>query len=368
MASSNTKTAHRSILASEAAVPKDLLPPPGSIAILPTDDPFYSYHVKNILDNVPGAKVEELSKDTRAIVWLDVRGPPAAERLGKILDDNPQIGWVQLCQAGINNIVPLFERHGKKVWTSAKGSFGQPVAEHALMLTLSLLRNLPKRVRATSWGTPSGISLFGQRVTLVGAGGISLSLISLLEPFNVKVTVLRRKAEPLDPSAVPSSFKDGENLIVRSFKELHSVLPETDVLVIAAALTPDTRNMIGEKELALLPQNAVLVNVARGELVDTDALTASLRKGSFAGAGLDVTAPEPLPADHPLWSLQRDSGASFDKELEPDQKGNLIITPHTADTPDMIAPLLAARFARNAKALLDGKGAFEGLVDTVNGY
>jgi phosphoglycerate dehydrogenase-like enzyme len=236
------------------------------------------------------------------------------------------------------------------------------------MLALSLLRNLPKRIRATSWGTPSGISLFGQRITLVGAGGISLSLISLLEPFNVKVTVLRRKAEPLDPAAVPSSFKDGENLIVKSFKELHSVLPETDVLVIAAALTPDTRNMIGEKELALLPRNAVLVNVARGELVDTDALTAALRKGSFAGAGLDVTAPEPLPADHPLWSLQRDSGASFDKELEPDQKGNLIITPHTADTPDMIAPLLAARFARNAKALLDGQGAFEGLVDTVNGY
>jgi phosphoglycerate dehydrogenase-like enzyme len=249
--------------------------------------------------------------------------------------------------------------------STSQGSFAQPVAEHALALLLSLLRNIPKRIRASSWGSPSGLSLFSRYVTILGAGGITLALLALLAPFEVEVTVLRRRAEPLEEEVLPLFYRrDGPGkLDVRSFKELHAILPSTDILVLAAALTSETHGIIGSSELAILPKHAVLVNVARGEHVQTPALLSALQRGVISGAGLDVTDPEPLPEDHPLWSLQRDSDAAYEEELPPDQRGNLIITPHTADTPEMVKPLLVQRFAANVRALKAGEGRFEGVVD-----
>lgn len=188
----------------------------------------------------------------------------------------------------------------------------------------------------------------------------------MIAPFNVDVTVLRRRAEPLDESTVPAQLQG--RIKVESFKTLHDHLPTTEVLVLAAALTPETRGIIGEKELSLLPGHAILVNVARGEHVQTDALVAALKSGQISGAGLDVTAPEPLPDSHPLWSIKRDANAKYDSELIPDEIPNLIITPHTADTAAMVNPLLKMRFATNAKALLAGSGKFEGVVDTEHAY
>lgn len=141
------------------------------------------------------------------------------------------------------------------------------------------------------------------------------------------------------------------------------MLPTSDALVLAAALTAETHGIIGAAELDLLPRHAVLVNVARGEHVQTPALLSALQRGTISGAGLDVTCPEPLPEDHPLWSLQREADAGFEEELEPDQRGNLIITPHTADTPAMVQPLLVQRYAANVRALKAGEGRFEGVVD-----
>lgn len=254
-----------------------------------------------------------------------------------------------------------------------QGSFGQPVAEHALCLILALLRKIPQRVRAKSWASPAGLSLYGRRVTIVGAGGITLSLLSQIAPFVPEVTVLRRKAEPLDDEVIPEQLKG--HIRVDSFTRLHDILPQTEVLVIAAALTPETTGMIGEKELCLLPAHAILVNVARGEHVQTDALVAALRNGTLAGAGVDVTVPEPLPEGHPLWDLSVNPAKidKIDAELRPnglhgDTRANLIVTPHTADTPAMVAPLLVNRFATNAEALARDDGRFEGVVDTEHAY
>lgn len=209
-------------------------------------------------------------------------------------------------------------------------------------------------------------------MTIIGAGGITLSLLSQIAPFEPSVTVLRRKAEPLEDEVFPSQLRG--QITVDSFPKLHEVLPQTEVLVIAAALTPETNGMIGAKELALLPSHAVLVNVARGEHVQTDALVDALRSGQLAGAALDVTSPEPLPDGHPLWdiSVDEDKLDRIDAEIRPgaagDRRANVIITPHTADTPAMVTPLLVLRFIANAKALLDGKGLFEGVVDTEHAY
>jgi phosphoglycerate dehydrogenase-like enzyme len=131
---------------------------------------------------------------------------------------------------------------------------------------------------------------------------------------------------------------------------LLEVLPGADVVVLAAASTASTRHLIGAAELAAMKRSAVLVNVARGALIDTDALVSALAEGAIAGAGLDVTEPEPLPERHPLWTEPR-----------------AIITPHSANTPEMTAPLLAERIRVNVRALL-GDGRFEGVVDPKAGY
>nr|WP_290472060.1 NAD(P)-dependent oxidoreductase [Leifsonia sp. 71-9] len=118
----------------------------------------------------------------------------------------------------------------------------------------------------------------------------------------------------------------------------------------AAALTGGTRQLLSATEFAAMKEAAVLVNIARGGLIDTDALLAALREGRLAGAGVDVTDPEPLPDGHPLWD-------------EP----HCLITPHQADTPEMVAPMLAERVRLNVAAFL-GDGRFVGLVDPEAGY
>jgi phosphoglycerate dehydrogenase-like enzyme len=224
-------------------------------------------------------------------------------------------------------------------WTCAKGSYAEPVAEHALTLALAGLRHLPNRVQASSWGTPSGTSLYGQPVTILGGGGITRSLLELLAPFRAETTVVRRQSDP-----VPGA---GRTVPVEA---LHEVLPGSLVVVLALALTPATRGIIGADELELMDRSAWLVNVARGGHVDTDALVTALSTGSIAGAALDVTDPEPLPDGHPLWGL-----------------ANCLITPHTADTIEMVLPLLAERIRQNVERFAAGQDLV-GLVDPDTGY
>ncbi|PWN18911.1 hypothetical protein BCV69DRAFT_53078 [Microstroma glucosiphilum] len=377
---------HRSVLAPSATtIPSSKIPPTrGNTSICPATHSTYDYYSSSLLRELnhgsdgdatsasTSTNFAPLSKETVGLIWLDSGGPPAAKKLGEVLREYPQIKWVQLGLAGVNAFEQLIKSRTDIVWTSAKGSFAQPVAEHALSLLLSLLRNIPTRVRASSWGSPSGLSLFSRHVTILGAGGITLALLALLAPFEVDITILRRKAESLEEEVLPAYYRSSAagagRLSVRSFKELHSVLPSSDALVLAAALTPETHSIIGSLELSLLPKHAVLVNVARGEHVQTPALVDALQTGVISGAGLDVTSPEPLPEDHPLWSLQRHNDADFEEELQPDKRGNLIITPHTADTPAMVRPLLVQRFVANVRALRGGEGRFEGVVDPVWAY
>jgi phosphoglycerate dehydrogenase-like enzyme len=128
------------------------------------------------------------------------------------------------------------------------------------------------------------------------------------------------------------------------------VLPEADVVIIAAALTPETHHLIGDRALEAMREDAVLVNIARGGLVDTAALVAALHRGAIGGAGLDVVDPEPLSDGHPLWREPR-----------------CLITPHTANTPNLMAPLFAARITANVEAFLSGH-PLAGVVDTALGY
>jgi phosphoglycerate dehydrogenase-like enzyme len=225
------------------------------------------------------------------------------------------------------------------VWTSATGAYAEPVAEHALALALALLRSIPLRSRAHSWGPQIGASLHRRSVVIVGAGGVAQEFLRITAPFDLRTTVVRRDSTPVE----------GADRTV-AFAQLHDVLPDADLVVLAAALTEQTAGIIGARELELMRPDAILVNIARGGLVDTDALVRALADGGIGGAALDVTAPEPLPDGHALWSLE-----------------NTLITPHSADTAAMVLPLLARRITENVARFAAGRDLV-GTVDPALGY
>ena len=282
-----------------------------------------------------GGTVVGLADEPSALVWL---APTDADGLRAALDRAPSVRWVQLPFAGVEAFTGVLDP--ARTWTCAKGVYGEPVAEHALALALAGLRALPARARATSWGEQGARTLYDAPVVVLGAGGITTCLLTLLAPFRARVTVVRRDADRPVPGAERTVGLD----------RLDAVLPGAQVVVVALALTPETEAVIGAAQLAAMDESAWLVNVARGRHVDTGALVEALRAGSIGGAALDVTDPEPLPEGHPLWGLS-----------------NCLITPHTANPWQTAEPLLSRRITDNVARFRAGE-ALTGLVDLAAGY
>lgn len=272
--------------------------------------------------------------EAEAVVWGN---PFDSEGLARLLHEHDGIEWVQLPHAGIERFTHLVD--GDRVWTCAKGVYARPVAEMALTLALAGLRGLGHYARERNWSKPMGTNLVGASVSILGGGGITESLIRLLQPFDCHITVVRNRVQPMD----------GVDDVLESDR-LTDALPGADVVVLALSLTPDTEGLISADELALMESHAWLVNVARGKHVVTDDLVDALQRGEIGGAGLDVTEPEPLPPEHPLWSLR-----------------NCIITPHVGNTPEMAAPLLSERITENVKRWASGDELI-GPVDFELGY
>jgi len=314
--------------------PAEERPVPGPIAILPRPVAHLVAAVE-----AAGGVVAPLGPDTAGLIWVH---PSDAGGLAAVLAEHPDIGWVQLPWAGVDAFAPVLAAHADAatpIWTSAKGAYSEPVAEHAVALALACIRELPEKARRTSWTARSGESIFGRRLLIVGAGGIAQEIIRLLAPFEPSITIVRRS-----PGAVAGADR------VVTADRLDEVLPEAEIVILAAAATDETSRLIDERRIALMDQNAILVNIARGALVDGEALAAALERGHLRGAGIDVTDPEPLPDGHPLWTAPR-----------------VVITCHSADTEEMVAPLLASRVESNTRALL-ADGAFIGVVDPAAGY
>ncbi len=197
---------------------------------------------------------------------------------------------VQTLTAGVENFVPRVP--DGVLLCNASGVHDTSTAEIALALALARGRQLDDYARnmpAGRWEPEFGLALADRRVLIVGYGNIGRAIEARVSPFEVaSITRVARRA------------REGE-VTVHAIDELAELLPEADVVFLIAPLTPETEGLIGARELDLLPDGALLVNVARGKLVDTDALVAATATGRIRAA-LDVTDPEPLPADHPLWS------------------------------------------------------------------
>jgi phosphoglycerate dehydrogenase-like enzyme len=220
--------------------------------------------------------------------------------------------WVHVHSAGADRAVYLELRARGVELTTSAGANAPVVAQTALLGVLALARHWPRLVAAQRehrWAPliESGLprDLGGQTAVVVGWGSVGREIGRLLQAVGLEVVAVRRDAGASDDKRVVGSAR------------LHAVLPQADWLVLACALTPQTRGLIGERELELLPRHAHVVNVARGEVVVEPALVDALRARRIAGAYLDVFAHEPLAPDSPLWDLP-----------------NVIATPHSAGFSD----------------------------------
>jgi phosphoglycerate dehydrogenase-like enzyme len=211
--------------------------------------------------------------------------------------------------------------------TNAGGIHAPGIAEQAIGNVLAFARRLHegwRRKRNAEWRHFQSGELKGSTVTVVGLGSIGRAVAQRLRGFEVDTVGVRYTPEKGGPTDEVVGFEE---------EAIHDALSRSDYVVVACPLNDLTRGLIGEAEFATMPPNAVVVNTARGGIVDTDALVAALRSSGIRGAALDVTDPEPLPADHPLWTLE-----------------NCLITPHTGGhTPEhwnRLADVVAENVAR----------------------
>ena len=218
----------------------------------------------------------------------------------------PGLRWVHSAAAGVGSLLHPELRERGIVLTNSAGVHARPIAEWVLGAVLHFLRgfDVAERLRArAAWdrepfvGAGHTARELGEcRALVVGAGGIGSAVAEALAAHGVRCTGMRRRPELGAPPGFAAVIgPDG----------LDAALAEADVLVLSAPLTGDTRALMTAERLARLPAGAILVNVGRGQLVDEDALVAALQAGRLRGAALDVVAQEPLPAESPLWTLDR---------------------------------------------------------------
>lgn len=274
-----------------------------------------------------------------ALVWINPRDPDGL----RALLQGSSARWVQLPFAGIESFIAAGVIDPDRTWTCTKGVYGPACAEHALALMLAAARRIHEHVRTRRWraggfGSPER-RLEGTTAVVIGTGGIGTALVPMLQPLGVRIVGVNRSGRPL---------AGAERTV--SVDQLPDVVAGADWVVVAAAATPETHHLIDAAILERMAPTAWVINVARGELIDTDALVNALQAGTIGGAALDVTDPEPLPEGHPLWELDE-----------------VIITPHVANTWDMAVPELTAMVERNVARFAAGE-PLEGLVDPAAGY
>lgn len=251
------------------------------------------------------AELKEVLPSADAMVLLGTLYDAEVAKL--VRERASRLRWIQLTTAGYDGV----SFHGvppSVVVTNAGHIHGPLIAEHAVTLLTALVRRLPCFAEPQSRHTwDRGISLplttlEDATVAVLGYGGIGREIARRLKSFGSTVVAIARGERTDD-------FADR----IVSSRSFHSVLGDADALVVACSLTEETMGMVNAAAMAAFKPGGVLVNIARGGVVDTMAVVEALRSGHLYGAGLDVTAPEPLPSDHPLWSCP-----------------NLIITPHVA--------------------------------------
>ena len=252
-----------------------------------------------------------------------------------LLELAPKLRWVQTTSAGVG---PLVQRLGLQdshlIVTTASGIHAQPLAEFvfaALLYHTKEIGRLVEEQRTRQWNRFAGVELAGQTMAIIGPGRIGREVARIARAFRMRVAALARDCSP---GRAESLGVDQ----VYSREDLHLMLAEADCLVVCAPLTPETEDLLGAAEFAVLKPGAVFVNIGRGAIVDEQALLRGLREGRIAFAALDVFREEPLPPASPFWDLP-----------------NVLINPHSASTVATENAKIAELFVRNLGHYLAGE-------------
>ena len=242
----------------------------------------------------------------------DVAFTPFVDR--DIFPSATRLRWVQSPAAGVGSLMFPELLASDVVVTSARGIRARSIAEHVIGVTIALARQLPLAMRAQvqhRWvqdqleGPASSVrSLQGLRMGILGLGAIGSEVAALASGLGLRVSAIRRRPDWPVPAGIDAVWPPDRLL---------DLLADSDVVVLALPHTPGTKQLMGARELDAMKRGALLINVARGKLLDDDAVVAALRDGRLGGAALDVFTREPLDASNPYWDLP-----------------NVIVTPHTA--------------------------------------
>jgi phosphoglycerate dehydrogenase-like enzyme len=294
--------------------------------------------VSSILVSVPSpdlaADIQPVPNGVEVIVWAMDAAAPRDEIdlvvtpymtpksiMGRLAGVRTRL--VQSQSIGYDNV----EEHlpAGVVFANAATVHETSTAELAVGLALAVQRHLHEFAGAQTWSPVFTESLADRRVTVLGFGGVGKAIAARLAPFEVELRAVATRAR----------VEDG--IEVSAIADLHAVLADTEILFVALPGAADTRHIIGDAELAALPDGALIVNVGRGPLIDTDALVDHVERGRIR-AGLDVTDPEPLPDGHPLWTLP-----------------GVLIAPHIGGATSAMAPRIARLVRRQIEHLVRGE-------------
>lgn len=253
----------------------------------------------------------------------------------------PNLRWLQYPGAGVDSLrsTGLLDAGSGIMVTTASGIHAINISEYVFGSMLMFNRTWPEMVRLqdrhvwprnANWYNLKARELAGQTLGIVGLGSIGRRIAQLGRAFGMTVLGMRRSAS--------RGEQDSNVDQLYALEQLHELLSRSDYVVLAIPLTRATEKMIGEAELRAMRPNAYLVNIARGRIIDEAVLIRALKEGWIAGAGLDVTEEEPLPADSPLYSMP-----------------NVILTPHIAGASDNYDKRLTALFAENLRRYRAGE-------------
>lgn len=262
----------------------------------------------------------------------------------------PKLRWIQAVSAGVAQFMYPELRERGVILTNASSVHCVPIAQHILGVIVGLARRFPDCLRYQRqgiwalnelWTAPvKPRELMGQVLLFIGFGAIGQETARLVRPLDMRVWTVTHSGRP-NPDVAERVVKASQ---------LHEVLPQADFVVVAAPATPETRNMLGEREFALMKSSAYLINVARGTLVDEPALISALERNVIAGAALDVTVKEPLPPESPLWKMD-----------------NVFITPHVSGATENTWEREEELMAENLKRWFAGSELLN-RVDLSRGY
>ncbi len=272
-------------------------------------------------------------------------GSVPASVLDHVVGRSPRLRWIHSASAGVDRVTTAVVRDRDLVVTNARGVFSRPIAEYVVMMSLAIarrLRQLLELQRERTWQPLRGRELSELTIGIIGYGSIGAELAGLLAPFGCRIVATRRHPE--------RGTADAANVELHGLDQLDEVLAMSDIVVVAAPLTDETAGLIGAEQLALMREDAWLINIARGRLIDEIALRRALSSGWIGGAVLDVFSDEPLAPDSPFYETP-----------------NLVITPHTSWASDRVAERTVDLFVENLRAYRAGD-PMQNLVDLEAGY